>query len=88
MCFYNRIDRTTFFAKAAKYAFGQINVVALSAATAVFANVGFNGDGHCGANSLAELAGDAALFPVFIPAQSMQAPKTWACARSICRATG
>src|SRR5699024_9580130 len=64
MCFHDGIYRTALFAKATKDTFCQIDIVALGAASAVFALVRFDGDGQGRTNSLAKFTGDAALFPV------------------------
>ena len=52
--------------------FEQVDVVARGAAGAVGPHVGFDSDGSGGTDSLAELAGDAPLLAVGIPAQRMQ----------------
>ena len=85
MCFNNRIYRTAFFAESAKNAFSQIDVVAGSPATAVIANFRLNRDGQCWANGLAQFAGNAALFTIFLAAQRMQAAKTRALRRFLFR---
>src|SRR5438034_1827119 len=71
----NRVDRAGFLTEAAKNAFGQVDVIARGAAAAVVPYVRFNRDRQCRANRLAEFAGNAALFAVFIAAQRVQAPE-------------
>jgi hypothetical protein len=73
------IDRAGFLAEAAEDALGQVDVVARGAPTAVALLGGFDGDRHCRADCLAQLAGDAALFAVRVAAQGMQAAETVAC---------
>ena len=63
------------FAEAAEDALGQVDVVARRTAAAVGAHVALDGDGHRRADRFAELAGDAALFPVLVAAQCVQAAK-------------
>ncbi|KMR97800.1 hypothetical protein FE65_14935, partial [Staphylococcus aureus] len=63
------VHRAALFAEAAEDALGQVDVVARRAAAAVGAHVALDGDGHRGADGLAELAGDAALFAVLVAAQ-------------------
>src|SRR6478752_3787007 len=64
----DRVDRAALLAEAAEDALGQVDVVARRAARAVGALVGFDRDRHRGAHGLAQLAGDAALFAVFVAA--------------------
>jgi hypothetical protein len=67
------VHRAAFFAETAEDALGQVDVVARGAAAAVGAHLAFDGDGHGRADGFAQLAGDAALFAVFIAPQRMQA---------------
>jgi hypothetical protein len=69
----DRIDRAAFFAEAAEDALGQVDVVALGAPRTVVAHLGLDRDGQRRADRLAQLAGDAALLAVLIPAQRVQA---------------
>src|SRR5882757_1925885 len=69
----DRIDRAALFAETAKDALGQVDVVARRAARAVVAHLALDRDRQRRAHGLAELAGDAALFAVFIAAQRVQA---------------
>src|SRR5690242_4790612 len=69
----DRIDRAAFLAEAAIDALEQVDVVARGAAAAVLARLGVDGDRQRRAHRLAKLAGDAALFPVGVAAQRVQA---------------
>src|SRR5262245_2519875 len=74
--FHDRIHRTGFLAEAAIDALHHVYVVADGAARPVIAaRAGFDGDRLRRADRLAELAGDAALFAVRIPAQRVFAPE-------------
>ena len=53
-----------------------VDVVTRGAPTAVIAHLARDGDGHCRADRLAQLAGDAALFAVLVATQRMQAAET------------
>jgi hypothetical protein len=66
--FNDGVHRAAFFAEAAEDAFGQINIVAGGAAAAVRAYFALNSNRHRGTHGLAQFAGDAALFAVFIAA--------------------
>src|SRR5687768_8128301 len=68
----NRVDGARFLAETAVDALEEIDVVARRAARAVGADVALDRDRERGADSLAELAGDAALLAVRIAAQRMQ----------------
>ncbi len=68
----NGVHRTGFFAETAKYAFGQVNVIARRTARAVLALLGFDSDRKCGTDRLAQLAGDTSLFSIWVAAQRMQ----------------
>ena len=70
-----RIHRAGFLAEAAEYALGQIDVIARGAPGAVIPLLGFDGNRQRRAYRLAQLAGNAALFPVGIAAQRMQPAK-------------
>src|SRR5262249_1070302 len=70
---YDGIDRAGLLAEAAIDALGHVDVVARGAAAAVGARFGLDGDRLRRADRLAELAGDAALFPVGIAAQGVLA---------------
>lgn len=74
--FHNRINRAAFLAKATEDAFGQIDVVTGCPPRAIRTLLRLDRDRHCRAHRFTELAGNAALFPVFITAQGMQTPKT------------
>src|SRR5690606_35809150 len=63
-------------AEAAIDALGHVDVVARGAAAAVLARFALDRDGERRAHRLAQLAGDAALFPVGIAAQRMLAPES------------
>src|SRR5581483_11200235 len=65
------IDRARLLAVAAVNALGHVDVVARGAAATVIARLGLDGDGLRRADRLAELAGNAALLAVGIPAQRM-----------------
>src|SRR6185369_14316937 len=69
----DRIDRAAFLAEAAEDAFRQVDVVAGGAARPVGPLVRFDRDRHCRTDGLAQLACDAALLAVFVPAQRVQA---------------
>src|SRR5438477_5556415 len=69
----DRVDRTGLLAEAAIDAFRHVDVVARGAAAAVVARLGLDGDGERRTDRLAELAGDAALLAVRIPAQRVLA---------------
>ncbi len=75
------VHRAAFFAEAAEDALGEVDVVARRAAAAVGAHLGFDGDGQRRAHRFAQLAGDAALFAVFIAAQRVQAAEARALRR-------
>jgi hypothetical protein len=75
--FHKGIHGASLLAKAAVNALGHINLKACGAAAAIFPLDGFNGDGPCRANSLAELAGNAAFLPTGVAAQGMLTPKAW-----------
>jgi hypothetical protein len=68
----DRIDRAALFAETAEDALGQVDVVARRAAGVVRARFRLDGDGERRAHRFAQLAGDAALFAVFIAAQRVQ----------------
>ena len=70
------VDRTGLLAQPTEDALGQIDVVAGGATLSVRTHRRLDGDGHGRADRLAELAGDAALFAVGIPAQCVQPPET------------
>ena len=70
---HDRIDRAGFLAEAAVDALEQVDVVARRAARAVRADVGLDGDRQCRADGLAELARNAALLAIGVPAQRVQA---------------
>lgn len=70
------IHGATFLAEAAVDAFGHVDVVAGGATRAVLALFGLNGDGAGGADSFAELAGNAAFFACGVAAQCVFATET------------
>src|SRR5690606_13202183 len=67
------VDRAGLLAEAAEDALHEVDVVAGGAPGAVLAHVGLDVDGERRADGLAELAGDAALFPVRVAPQGVQA---------------
>jgi len=66
------IDGTAFFTKSTENAFGKIDVVAGGTTCAILALRGFDGNSQRRANRFAQLAGDAAFFPIRVAAQRMQ----------------
>ena len=71
--FHDGIHRAGFFAEAAIDTFEEIDVVARRASCPIIANVRLDRNSESRAYGLAEFAGDAALLPVRIAAQGMQA---------------
>src|SRR5215813_7878156 len=71
----DRIDRASFLTVAAVNTFSHVDVVARSTAAAVLARLGLDRDRKRRADRLTQLAGDAALFPIGVPAQRMFAAK-------------
>src|SRR4051794_35388719 len=69
------VDRAGFLAETAEDALGEVDVVARGAPRAVVADFRFDEDRQRRAHRLAELAGDAALLAIRIPALRMQAAK-------------
>src|SRR5215469_784979 len=67
------IHRTGLFAEAAVDALEEVDVVACGAPRAILRHIRIDRDADGRADGLAELAGDAALLTVGIPAQRMQA---------------
>src|SRR5207244_5550114 len=67
------IDRAGLLAEAAEDALGEVDVVASGAARSIFSLFTFNMNCQRWADGFAQLAGDAALFPVRIAAQRVQA---------------
>ena len=76
MGFHNRIGRTGFFAEAAEDTLGQVDVVTLGAARAVFAFFRFDVDRHCRTHRLAQFTRDAAFLTVRIPPLRVQTAET------------
>ncbi|EOC20741.1 hypothetical protein NM3147_0264 [Neisseria meningitidis NM3147] len=76
MRFHNRIGRAGLFAETAEDALGQVDIVTLGAAGAVFAFFRFNVNRHCRTNCLAQFTRDTALFAVRIPPLRVQATET------------
>src|SRR6185437_11321137 len=72
---YDRIDRAGLLAEAAVDALEEVDVIARRPARAVGCNIGLDRDADRGADRLTKLAGDAALLPVRIAAQRVQAAK-------------
>src|SRR5690606_11751375 len=72
MRFHDGVHGAAFFTEAAENALGEIDVVARGATGAVVALVRFDGDGQRRTYGFAQLARDAALFPVGVAAQGMQ----------------
>src|SRR5207253_6502564 len=75
------IDRAALLAEAAVDAFHEVDVVARRAPRAVVALVALDRDRERRAHRLAELAGDAALFPIGIAPQRVQAAEARALRR-------
>src|SRR5690606_37665886 len=73
---HDRIHRARLLAEAAIDAFGHVDVVARGAAAAVLARFALDRDGERRAYRLAQLARDAALFPVGIATQGMLTAET------------
>src|SRR5579872_3102657 len=69
------IHRAGLLAEAAVDALEEIDVIAGRAPGAVLGHIGIDRDAHGWADGLAQLAGDAALLTVGIPAQRMQSAK-------------
>src|SRR5215472_8782618 len=69
------IYRTGLLAEAAVDALEQVDVVARGAPRAIRGDVRVDGDAHGRTHRLAQLAGDAALLAVRVPAQRVQAAK-------------
>ena len=63
---HNGVYRTSLLAKPTINAFGHVDIVTSSFPAPVSARFGFNRDGLCRTNSLAEFTGDAALFTTLI----------------------
>jgi hypothetical protein len=77
----NGVHRARLLAEAAVNALGHVDVVAGRAAGAVGALFGLDGNGLRGANGLAQLAGNAALFASWVAAQGVlatEAGRDWA----------
>ncbi len=70
------IGRAGLFAETAEDALGQVDIVTLGAAGAVFAFFRFNVNRHCRTNCLAQFTRDTALFAVRIPPLRVQATET------------
>src|SRR5689334_23752451 len=81
----DRVDRTAFLAEPAEDALGEVDVVARRAPRAVGALLGLDRDRERRTNRLAQLARDAALLAVRIPAQCVQAAKARAHRRLLFR---
>ena len=75
MCFDDGIDRTRFFAEAAKNTLRQIDVLTSGAARVVCSLFGLNGDGERRADGFTQLTRDTTFLAVFITAQRVQAAK-------------
>src|SRR5690606_29276665 len=69
----DRVHRAGLLAEPAVDALEQVDVVTRGAAAAVLPALRIDGDGQRGAHRLAQLAGDAALLPVRVPAQGVHA---------------
>lgn len=76
MGFHNRIGRAGLFAETAEDALGQVDVVTLGAAGAVFAFFRFDVDRHCRTHRLAQFTRDAAFLSVRITALRVQTAET------------
>src|SRR4029079_8690128 len=81
----DRVDRAALLAESAEDAFGEVDVVARRAASAVRALLGLEGDREGGTHGLVELAGDASLLAVRIAAKRVQAAKARALRRLLLR---
>jgi len=75
-CLDDGIDRTGLLAETAEDALREIDIVAAGTASAVLTLLGFDGNRKRRAYRFAELAGDAAFFPIRITSQGMQALET------------
>ena len=76
MGFHNRIGRAGLFAETAEDALGQVDVVTLGAARAVFAFFRFDVDRHCRTHRLAQFTCNTAFLAVRITALRVQAAET------------
>src|SRR5690349_17969974 len=77
----DRVDGAALLAEPAEDAFGEVDVVARRAARAVVALLRLDGDRQRRAYGLAQLAGDASLLAVGVPAKRVQAAEARALRR-------
>src|SRR5579885_286374 len=71
----DRVHGAGFLAQPAIDALRHVDVIARRPPAAVGARLGLDGDGLCGTDGLAELAGDAALLAVGVAAQRVLSPE-------------
>lgn len=79
------IYRACLLAKSAINALEQIDIVPCGAPRSIRPRFGFDRDTYGGAHSLAKLAGDTPLLPVWVSAQRVQALEAWRLRRLLFR---